>query len=177
MTLQRVVGNTLVGIDTKCRSLYLIGSCCKPFFGACMAFTFTARSILHYYLFLHFLLRTHGLHHAYYFLPAMLDNMPPQLRRDHPAILVASRKLVNSGKPAEDASLNPQKGGEEFLVHSIPWSLMPEQSQKEIDHKSNIAINCHASSVQGALSPCHLVNHLGMKYIKMMQLLNSTKLE
>jgi hypothetical protein len=80
--------------------------------------------------------------------------MPPQLRRDHPAILVASTTLVNSGKPAEDASLNPQKGGEEFLVHSIPWSLTPEQSQKERDHKSNIAQNCHASLVQGVLSPC-----------------------
>jgi hypothetical protein len=84
----------------------------------------------------------------------MLDNMPPQLRRDHPTIPVASRKLVNSGKHAEDASLNPQKGGDEFLVHSIPWSLTPEESQKEIDHKSNIAQNCHASLIQGALSPC-----------------------
>ncbi|XP_059454177.1 membrane protein of ER body-like protein isoform X3 [Corylus avellana] len=82
------------------------------------------------------------------------DNMPPQLRRDHPTILVARRKLVYSGKHAEDASLNPQKDGDEFLVHSIPWSLTPEQSHKEIDHKSNIAQNCHASLVQGALSPC-----------------------
>lgn len=84
----------------------------------------------------------------------MLDNMPPQLRRDHPTIPVASRKLVNSGKYAEDASLNPQKGGDEFLVHSIPWSLTPEESQKEIDHKSNIAQNYHASLIQGTLSPC-----------------------
>lgn len=94
------------------------------------------------------------------FLSFLSDNMPPQLERDHSAIILASRKLVNTGNSAGDACRYPQQGGEEFLVPSIPGFLMPEQSQNEIEQKSDIAIknklcvwNGHASSIQDSQSP------------------------
>jgi hypothetical protein len=94
------------------------------------------------------------------FLSFLSDNMLPQLERDHSAIILASRKLVNTGNSAGDACRYPQQGGEEFLVPSIPGFLMPEQSQNEIEQKSDIAIknklcvwNGHASSIQDSQSP------------------------